>query len=98
MTISDNDQADEQEGKSGRIDVYALCLQLCSLKGTSYKTTLHSVLQEMEKSIGEADAKVAALKAQQAELDSQAGAVRQHCEELRQEQEEESAAECLVDH
>lgn len=48
--------------------------------------------QEMEKSIGEADAKVTALKAQQAELDSQAGAIRQHCEELRQEQEEEGAA------
>ena len=48
-------------------------------------------LQEMEKSIGAADAKVAALSAQQAELDSQAGAVRQHCEELRQEQEWEGA-------
>ena len=47
--------------------------------------------QEMEKSIGEADAKVAALKAQQAELDSQAGAVRWHCEELRQEQERDGA-------
>ena len=50
------------------------------------------VSQEMEKSIGEADAKVAALSSQQAELDSQAGAVRQHCKELRQEEEEESAA------
>ena len=49
------------------------------------------VPQEMEKGIGEADAKVAALSAQQAELDSQAGAVRRHCEELRQEQERDGA-------
>ena len=48
--------------------------------------------QEMEKSIGEADAKAAALSAQQAELDSQAGAVREQCERLKEEQEEESAA------
>ena len=48
--------------------------------------------QEMEKSIGEADAKVAALNAQQAELDSQAGAVRQRSEELKQEREKEGAA------
>ena len=49
-------------------------------------------LQEIEKSIGEADAKVVALSMQQAELDSQAGAARQHCEELTREQDEEGAA------
>lgn len=49
-------------------------------------------LQEMEKSMGEAGAKVAALSTQQTELDSQAGTVRQHCDELKQEQEMESAA------
>ena len=54
--------------------------------------TLRMGLQEMEKSISEVDAKVVALNTQQAELDCQAGTVQQHCKELKQEQEEESAA------
>ena len=54
--------------------------------------TLRMGLQEMEKSISEVDAKVGALNTQQAELDCQADTVRQHCVELKQEQERESAA------
>lgn len=49
-------------------------------------------MQEIKKREAEAEAKVEGLKAQHAELEVQAGAVRQQCEERKKVQERETAA------